>query len=101
MSSGLSLAITSAQRLRPKMTRKIHSDQYPRRLARKLCNRRRIKGLSVMASVLATREVDAGIDQGVREVADEPQHEADQGVDVERAEHDGVIAVDGGLEPEQ
>src|SRR5262249_44729813 len=45
ISSGRLLAISSANRVTPNTARKIHSDQTPRLLARKLSRRRRVSGV--------------------------------------------------------
>ena len=50
---------------------------------------------------LARGEVDAGVDGHVHEVGHEIQDEPDKRVDVEGAEHDRVVAVDGGLEAQE
>src|SRR5690606_23344020 len=161
--------MSSAARLMTKSARKIHSDQYPRRLARKVSSRLFVSGvirsptlsnkflshkflshkpsLVVPAKAgthvpqkengapacagatscarttswelpephqafLASRlprtssglprfEVDAGIDEGVGQVADEVHQEAEEREEEERAEHDRIVAVDGRLEAEQ
>src|ERR1700749_2540035 len=104
-------------------TMKIHNDQYPRRVALKFCQRRRLIGVSsnrprrflttapagaadgtaVRASTshLPRLEIDARIDPGVGEVGDQIDHEADQRKDVERRKHHGVVAVEHALEAEQ
>src|SRR4051812_21070231 len=93
--------------------RKIHSDHKPRVLRRKFCSRRRLIGESQYCAAespvtaaealesgmpgLAPLEVDARIDQRVREVADDLHQQAEQGEEIERREHHGIIAVDRGL----
>src|SRR5262249_52596556 len=105
--SGRSFATTSARRLTPSRTRKIHRDQNPRRFARKLWSRRRVSGLRRLpvlrsaTSGVPSREVDTRVDRHVREVTDQVQQEADERVDVERAKHDRVVAVDRRLEAEE
>src|SRR3546814_10136625 len=94
--------MNSASRLRMKRTRKIHSDQKPRWLERKLCSRRRFNGeilmqrkrpdwLASLISDLPALEVDAGIDDGVHDVADDVHQQAEQRGAVELAEHERIV----------
>ena len=46
-------------------------------------------------------EVDPGVDNGVHHVADDLHHQTQQREDVQRAEHDGIIPLNGRLKPEQ
>src|SRR3546814_12078168 len=104
--------MNSASRLRMKRTRKIHSDQKPRWLARKLCSRRRFNGeilmprkrpawIASLISDLPALEVDAGIDDGVHDVAADVHQQAEQREEIERAEHDRIVPVPRGLEAEE
>src|SRR6478752_9946094 len=121
MKIGLSLAMNSANSESKNSARKIHSDQYPRRLALKFCHRRRLIGemeiqrrsggtsrrsmptavvsgdlIPVFASIshLPRLEIDPRIDPGVGEVGDQVHDDADEREDVERGEHDRVVAVE-------
>ena len=51
-------------------------------------------------SCAAGGEIDARVDQHVGQVADQLQQQPDQCIDIERAEHDRVVAVDRRLEPQ-
>src|SRR6516164_3628357 len=109
-------------------TMKIQNAQLPRRLALKLCQRRRLSGKSAKrcpsggtaspigacavvsgtsmvvrssTSHLPRLEVDARINPGVGEVGQEIHHQPDQRHDVERGEYHRVIAVEHALEAEQ
>src|ERR1700730_5297289 len=120
--------MSSANSETTKSTRKIHSAQYPRRLALKLSQRRRLSGdkaqrwpsgrtarpigdcavvsgtsMTVRSSTshLPRLEVDARIDPGVGEVGNQVHQQSDQRHDVERGEHDGIVAVEHALEAEQ
>src|SRR3546814_933642 len=104
--------MNSAKRVRTKSARKIHSDQKPRALARKFCSLRRLSGEISMPSRrsaarappmsdLPALEVDARIDNGIHDVADDVHQQAQQGEEVERAEHHRVVAVERRLEAEQ
>src|SRR5271156_2091660 len=120
MTSGLSLAISSANRLTPNSTRKIHSDQKPRRLARKLRSRRRISGVSrtpsrrsagadgatgsraaVPALDIPAFKIDPRIGDDIHEVADQVEEQAEQGEEIQRAEHHRVVAIDRRFEAQQ
>src|SRR5438270_1556322 len=95
----------SANSDRTNSTRKIHSDQKPRRLALKFCQRRRLIGEGASRPTIGTvamlgkgggagsgacravrsstsdlpgLEVDARIDPGIGEVGDQVHQEADQ-----------------------
>src|SRR5262245_56898936 len=100
--------MTSAPRLRPNSVRKIHRDQKPRRLARKFWRRRRVSGLRCRRTgTRDTRlrppagEIDTRVDGDVGEVANEGQKQSDDRVDVERAEHDRIVAIDRRLEAKE
>src|SRR5262245_51892597 len=109
-------------------TMKIQNAQWPRRLALKFCQRRRLSGESasrcrygrtpspsgvcavVSGTVMVVRsssshlprlEVDARIDPGIGEVGNQVHQEADQRHDVEGGEHHRVVAVEHALEAEQ
>src|SRR5919197_6786202 len=109
-------------------TRKIQKAQWPRRLALKLCQRRRLSGESaklcrsggtpspigvcavVSGTLMAVRsssshlpglEVDARINPGISEIGQQVHHQSNQRHDVERGEHHRVIAVEHALEAEQ
>src|SRR5712691_6139137 len=104
------------------------NDQYPRRLALKFCQRRRLSGeiamrwpsggtpspIGVCAVVSGTAmmvrsssshlprlEVDARIDQGVGQIGDEVHRQPDQRKNEQRGEHHGIVAVEHALEAEQ
>src|SRR5215470_6115677 len=95
-------------------TMKIQNAQWPRRLALKLCQRRRLSGESAKrcrsggtpspigvcavvsgtwmvvrwsSSHLPSLEIDARIDPSIGEVGNEVHHQPDQGHDVECGEH--------------
>src|SRR5579872_3841972 len=110
--------MNSANRVMPKSARKIHSDQNPRRLARKLRSRRRTSGLSLMPSTrlssegvasgaattaldLSTLKIDPRIGHDVHEIADQVEQQAEQREEVERTEHHRIVAVDRGFEAQQ
>src|SRR4051812_9464804 len=101
--------MNSAKRLKMKMVRKIHSDQKPRRLAAKfdslrwlIGEMRKPKNRSCVAALgIARLEIDSRVDHVVHQIADDPHDEAEQSEDVERAEHDRVVAVDERLESQQ
>src|SRR5690606_16281606 len=54
-----------------------------------------------MGSDLPALEVDPRIDQRVDEVRDQVHHQPDEREDVERREHDRIVAVDDALEAKQ
>src|SRR5688500_9612067 len=56
---------------------------------------------SIRSSDLAAFEIDARIDPGISEVGDQLHEQAKQRKDVERREHDRIIAVHQALEAEQ
>ena len=70
MTMGLSLAISSEQSEIPNSARNTHSDQKPRRLARKFLSRRRVSGVNAIGYLAARLEVDPGVDQRIGNVAD-------------------------------
>src|SRR5215468_9578749 len=105
--------------------RKIQNDQWPRRFALKLCQRRRfsgdgaswwrsggtaspigacavVSGTSIVVrsstSNLPRLEVDARINPSVGEVGNQGHEEPDQRLDVKRGEHHRIIAVEHALE---
>src|ERR687887_99358 len=109
-------------------TRKIQKAQWPRRLALKLCQRRRLSGESanrcrsggtpspigvcavVSGTLMVVRsssshlprlEIDARINPRIREIREEVHHEPDQRHDVKRGENHRVIAIEHALEAEQ
>src|SRR5215471_17642394 len=109
-------------------TMKIQNAQWPRRMALKLCQRRRLSGESAKRcrsggtaspigacavvsgtsmvvrssnSHLPRLEVDARINPGVGEVGQKVHHQPDQRHDVERGEYHRVIAIEHALEAEQ
>src|ERR1700722_3709962 len=117
MTNGLSLAISSANRLSPNKAKKIHSDQKPRRLARKLRKRRRVSGVSrtprtrsagaagaavsraaVPALDIPAFKIDPRIGHDIHEIADQIEEQAEQGEEIQRAKHHRIIAIDRGLE---
>src|SRR3546814_8528969 len=53
------------------------------------------------SDLLPSLEVDARIDNGIHDVADDVHQQAQQGEEVERAEHHRVVAVERRLEAEQ
>ena len=109
---GLSLAMNSAGKVAASNARKIHNDQKPRRLAQKFCSRRRVIGdsredrllllvvFSCAILIIAAFEIDARINHGVGQVADQVHHQAKQGEDKECAEHQRVIAINCSFESE-
>src|SRR5215471_16253262 len=109
-------------------TMKIQNAQWPRRLALKLCQRRRLSGESAKrcrsggtaspigacavvsgtsmvvrssSSHLPGLEVDAWINPGVGEVRQQVHQQPDQRHDVKRGEYHRVVAVEHALEAEQ
>src|SRR5262245_56847740 len=107
--------MNSANRLIVNSARKIHNDQKPRRLALNTSQRRRCsaenQGLTFgsppavtcstmavsvgasMVSHFAGLEIDARIDPRIGEVREQIDEEAHQREDVDRGEHDRVVAV--------
>src|SRR5215469_6329426 len=115
--------MNSANSVTVKSTRKIHSAQKPRRLARKFSQRRRLIGDSVKrrrsglakGSGAGTRawagvrwsisdlpglKVDARIDPRVGEIGNQVHHESQQREQIERGEHHRIVAIEHALEAE-
>ena len=99
--------MNSANRLMMNSTRKIHSDQKPRLLALKgeapPSQRRdapteearlRWQVPRQQPSCRPALEIDARIDQGIGDVADQFHHQPHQAEDVQGAEDHRVVAVD-------
>src|SRR5262245_32586359 len=103
--------------------RKIHNDQYPRRLALKFSQRRLLIGdifiqrrsaaasgvlaasdlIPVRASTsdLSRLEVDARVDPGVGQIGNQIHDHADQREYVKRGEDDRVISIEHAFEAKQ
>src|SRR3546814_19232738 len=63
--------------------------------------RKRPAWIASLISDLPALEVDAGIDDGVHDVADDHHQQAEQREEIERAEHDRIVPVQRGLEAEE
>src|SRR5262249_34935213 len=127
MKIGLSLQINSANNETTNRVKKIHSDQYPRRLALKFCQRRLLSGESPIAcpvggaanpigetavsggliparastSNLPRLEVDARIDPCVGEIGYQVHEHADERENIQRGEHHRIVAIQDTLKAEQ
>src|SRR5690554_3167324 len=99
-SRGLSLAMSSANRLSPNRTIKIHKDHQPRRLALNCCQRRRLIGLKA-TSAPPRFEVDARVHRHVSEIAHQVQHQPEQREHEQGAEDHRIVAVDDSLVAKQ
>ena len=49
-------------------------------------------------SHLSSLKINPRINEDISQVADQVEYQADEGKDIKRAEHDRVIAADGGLD---
>src|SRR4051812_1066460 len=128
MRNGLSLARNSANSVTTNSTRKIQNATYPRRLALKFCQRRRLTGdmpiecraggtsrpitptavasgvrseVRASTSNLPRLEVDAWVDPGVGEIGQKIHRKPDQRENIERGKHHRVVAVEHAFEAEQ
>src|SRR3546814_12767812 len=90
----------SAPRLSTNSARKIHSDHQPRLCALNSASRRWLRGDNCISGLPAF-EIDARVDQGVGQVADQLPHQYEQGEEAEGDEHHRVVAVDCRLDAEQ
>src|SRR5882757_8570163 len=104
--------MNSANRVTTNRIRNRYSATSPRRLARKLATRRAVIGRTRMpstrgcaksstpdnaASDIPGLEIDPWVDQRVGHVLHQLHHQPEQGEDVERGEHHGIVALDRGL----
>src|SRR4051812_23127782 len=128
MRNGLSLARNSANSVTTNSTRKIQNATYPRRLALKFCQRRRLTGdmliecraggtsrpitptavvsgvrseVRASTSNLPRLKVDARVDPGVGEVGQEIHRKPDQRENIERGKHHRIVTIEHAFKAEQ